>query len=65
MTTDEVIEQIRTLSQAADIEKVSRALDERRTELEADVAAANRIEELRFWQNKSSRSQGGFQLRSQ
>ena len=53
MTTDEVIEQIRTLSQPDELEKVSKALEERRAELQADLDAVNRIDELRSGKAKA------------
>ena len=47
MTADDVIEQIRTLSKADDLDKVSKAVSERQAELQADADAADRVEALR------------------
>ena len=53
MTTDDVIEQIRTLSKADDLDKVSKAVTERQAELQADADAADRVEALRTGRIKS------------
>jgi hypothetical protein len=52
MTAQDVIDQIRTLSKPDELEKVSKAVDERRAELLADADAAERIEELRSGKTK-------------
>jgi hypothetical protein len=53
MTADDVIEQIRALSKADDLDKVSKAVSERQAEVQADADAADRVEALQSGRIKS------------